>query len=244
MRRRASGRATRRPAVPGAGRRRRACQSGNVDSTSSKNDVRTPACRGRACCARTPRRSRRAAQRRPARASSPLFSALRTWLRTLRSSAVPLASAVLGERQFHRHLVALGRQLGEELPRVPQLEMRAAGLPRLLRWRAASRAPLGVAVVGEHAAVVDETASTRRSGRTAGCGRTRAAARRDHDRASSRRPDTWSRGRTTSESRRATAGDGKRTAAWMRRDVRVRTVGRRAPSRTTTGSRLTIRRPA
>ena len=59
-----------------------------------------PACRGRACCARRPCRTRSSSSAPPLRAVEPLFSALRTWLRTLRSSASHAARRVALERQL------------------------------------------------------------------------------------------------------------------------------------------------
>ncbi len=85
---RASARWMPRRDAPRGGRRTHACGLGTPTAPRERSCMPyTGVPRSRMLCAKTVVERRRAARRRPPQPSSPLFSALRTWLRSFRSSA-------------------------------------------------------------------------------------------------------------------------------------------------------------
>ena len=114
----------------------------------------TPACRGRACCARTRRRNRRPARRRRARPTRPDFSALRIWLRTLRSSALPHAGGRAASRIDT--LCCLHGRLGKLRARRGAARRGCTPRARASCARRSTSASRDLRRVGHHAAVVEE----------------------------------------------------------------------------------------
>ena len=118
-----------------APRHRRRCRDRRRDTRAVRETPRASSrkkrrridrrARGRACCARTRRRTPSSSSTPPSRAVSPLFSALRTWLRTLRSSAVHSAGFRRRAGSSIATLCCACRQApGSWRDEVPQLDVR------------------------------------------------------------------------------------------------------------------------
>ena len=156
-----------------------------------------PACQDRACSGRT--RGRTSTSSAPPRSTVRSdFSAFRTWLRALRSMR---SHSPVSQRQPHRDLVLLARQVLELPPDVPQLHVPAAARCRQPRRLVDQRSRPHPASRRQHAAVVHERQRRHACGRTAGCGSRRAAARPRRRRRRSARSDSGTRARTRARRR-------------------------------------------